>query len=130
MDIKTGEIVLLSEWTIKNTKYLSSLEQEFNYLTKLKHHNLAHYLNFKYETNPDGTVVVHILKEYVNGPNCSFFLNENFNVSVQFIKYVSKGVLTALDYLHRNNVVHKDIRESCVYISEKGEYIFFCLKIL
>ncbi|XP_044265056.1 eIF-2-alpha kinase GCN2 [Tribolium madens] len=120
MDVKTGEIVLLSEWVLNNRRHLSSLEQEFNYLTKLKHPNLAHYLNFKCESSTDGAVVVYILKEYVSGPNCAFFMNENLNVSIQFIKYVAKGVLTALDYLHRNNVVHKDIRESCVYISEKG----------
>ncbi|RZC35247.1 Pkinase, RWD and/or tRNA-synt His domain containing protein [Asbolus verrucosus] len=120
MDVKTGEIVLLSEWVLKNSKQLASLEQEFNYLAKLRHPNLAHYLNFKYDQQPDGKVVVYFLKEFVNGPNCAFFMNENFTVSIQSIKYISRGVLTALDYLHRNNVVHKDIRETCVYITEKG----------
>ena len=121
MDVRTGEIVLLSEWTITNSKHLASLEQEFNYLTKLRHQNLIHYLNFKCENVCDGKIVVYILKEFINGPNCLFFMNENFSVNIQFVKYVAKGVLTALDYLHRNNVVHKDIRESCVYITEKGK---------
>jgi serine/threonine protein kinase len=119
MDVKTGEIVLLTKWTLKNSKQLCSLEQEFNQVTRFSHPNLAHYLNFKCDQQSDKTVL-YVLKEFVNGPSCSSFINENFSVSIEFVRYVAKGVLTALDYLHRNNVVHKDIRESCVYINDKG----------
>lgn len=130
MDVNTGEIVLLSEWTVKNSKQLASLEQEFNYLSKLKHRNLVHYLSIESEQQSNGKILIYILKEYVNGPNCSFFINENFTVSLQFIRCVARGVLTALDYLHRNNVVHKDIRENCVYVTEKGNFfIFFVQKL-
>lgn len=76
IDKKTGETLLLSEWVIhpkNNTelnqvlRQLSSIEQELNYLTKLKHYNLSHYLCLKYEQFPDGKVTVHILKEFING---------------------------------------------------------------
>lgn len=121
IDVQTGEILLLSEWIVESTKQLANIEQEYNYLSKFKHPNLVHFLNLKCEHQSNGNVIVYIIKEFINGPNCTYFINENFNLSIQFIKYISKGVLTALDYLHRNNVVHKDIRDGCVYINQKGK---------
>lgn len=28
--------------------------------------------------------------------------------------------MKALDYIHRNNAVHKDLKDTCVFINEKG----------
>ena len=36
------------------------------------------------------------------------------------LRYLAIGLLTALSYLHENNVVHKDLRDSSVYITSKG----------
>lgn len=36
------------------------------------------------------------------------------------LRYIAIGVLNALEFLHRNNVVHKDLKDSCVYIDNKG----------
>lgn len=39
---------------------------------------------------------------------------------MELLKHIIRGVLAALDYLHRNNVVHKEIDDSCVYLNHKG----------
>ena len=77
MDDSSGEMVMLSEWNIGTTsdttlpllrRQLSSLEQEINYLIKLRHQNLSHYLSMKYDCNDDeDAVVVYILREFVYG---------------------------------------------------------------
>ena len=36
------------------------------------------------------------------------------------LRHLSTGVLSALHYLHENNVVHKDIRDSSVHIDRFG----------
>lgn len=75
LDNESGELVIISEWHIEiKTKtdllyvqrQLSSIEQEINYLIKLKHPNLAHYYSLKYQTTDD-KVIVYLLKEFVNG---------------------------------------------------------------
>lgn len=74
IDTDTGELMEVAQWTLikKNSengqllKNVSSIEQELNYLTKLKHVNLAQYLGFKHEV-VDGTTVVYVLKELVLG---------------------------------------------------------------
>ncbi|VEN60719.1 unnamed protein product [Callosobruchus maculatus] len=101
-------------------RQISSIEQEMNYLTRLRHRNLVKYYSMKYYFEED-VLKVFILKEFVYGSNCSsLFLSPNVKVDLDQLKYIAKGTLIALDYLHRNNVVHKDIRDSCIYLSDAG----------
>lgn len=41
------------------------------------------------------------------------------------MKHLAKAVLNALDYIHRNNAVHKDLKDTCVFINEKGRFFIF-----
>lgn len=75
IDKDTGELVVINEWNveIKNEgeaatiqKQINSIEQELNYLNKLKHQNLARYYSLKHEVN-DNSVIVSLLREYVYG---------------------------------------------------------------
>lgn len=99
-----------------------NLEQEFNYLIKLKHKNLLHYLNIRNEFfDADKKVIVQILQEFLLGSNCrSLLFYENATVDMELLKHIVQGILSALDYLHRNNVVHKEINDTCVYLNHKG----------
>lgn len=51
---------------------------------------------------------------------------ENLSLDVDFLRHYSTGILSALACLHSNNVVHKDLRDTSVFISKSGE----CLKII
>lgn len=76
LDKNSGEVVALSEWIInsKNNsevmsaqKHVSSIEQELNYLVKLKHQNLAHYLSIRHEIPNENKIIVEILRNFVIG---------------------------------------------------------------
>jgi len=45
---------------------------------------------------------------------------ENIPVDVDMLRHLATGVLEALRYLHENNVVHKDLRDTSVYIDQNG----------
>ncbi|XP_012147021.2 eukaryotic translation initiation factor 2 alpha kinase Gcn2 isoform X1 [Megachile rotundata] len=132
VDTTTGELLAISEWMLKtnnktaenNTqqtviKQISSLEQEVNHLYKLCHPNLVQYLNMMYLVNEE-TIVIYILQEFVVGTSCSFFLLENIPVDIDLLRYLANGILSALRYLHENNVVHKDLRDTSIYIDRTG----------
>nr|CAI5827878.1 unnamed protein product [Callosobruchus analis] len=128
IDTESGDLVIVDEWNIivgnkdftSMQRQISSIEQEMNYLTRLRHRNLVKYYNMKYHFEED-VLKVFILKEFVYGSNCSsLFLSPNVKVDLDQLKYIAKGTLIALDYLHRNNVVHKDIKDSCIYLSDSG----------
>lgn len=55
------------------------------------------------------------------GANCNaLFIRENLPVDMDMLRYIACGVLSALDFLHRNNVVHKELRDSCIFIDNNG----------
>lgn len=76
VDLSTGELVAVTEWTLKHTeeqealslqhlmKRIASLEQEMNQLYRLHHSNLVHYLNLKYLQEED-CIAIYILQEFV-----------------------------------------------------------------
>ncbi|XP_043791915.1 eIF-2-alpha kinase GCN2 isoform X2 [Apis laboriosa] len=131
VDMTTGELFAISEWILKMNnkidenniqhimKQVGSLEQEVNHLHKLHHPNLVHYLNMKYLQEEDD-VLIYVLQEFVIGSSCSFFLLENIPVNIDFLRYLATGILSALRYLHENNVVHKDLRDTSIYIDSTG----------
>jgi len=44
----------------------------------------------------------------------------NVPIDIDTLRYLASGVLDALRYLHENNVVHKDLRDTSVYIDRMG----------
>ncbi|XP_012229735.1 eIF-2-alpha kinase GCN2 [Linepithema humile] len=134
VDMITGELLAITEWTIKCAtandseaidihlamKAIASLEQELNHLYKLHHPNLVHYLNMKYINDvQNNNIVISILQEFVVGTTCSSFL-DNIPVDIEVLRYLATGILEALRYLHENDVVHKDLRETSIYIDRMG----------
>lgn len=81
VDETTGELLAITEWTLKCAmangcstqeaidihhamKQIASLEQEMNHLYRLHHPNLVHYLNMKYLQN-NNNVMIYVLQEFV-----------------------------------------------------------------
>lgn len=76
MDQTSGEMVLLTEWTIDHNsndgtnlkKQIASIEQEFSHLTKLNHQNLARYQSILNKYNEEENITVfYTLREFIYG---------------------------------------------------------------
>ncbi|XP_063976876.1 eIF-2-alpha kinase GCN2 isoform X2 [Diachasmimorpha longicaudata] len=140
VDMVTGELLAITEWSLKcgstgnpetndtnneatdlqhSMKQIASIEQELNHLHRLQHINLVRYLNMKYQQSKDN-IVIYILEEFVVGTTCTFFLSENIPVAVDILRHIASGVLSALEFLHNNNIVHRDLRDSSIHIDRCG----------
>lgn len=81
VDMITGELLAITEWTLKcgitsetensettnlqhSMKQIASIEQELNHLHRLHHPNLVHYLNMKYLQDKDN-IIIYTLQEFV-----------------------------------------------------------------
>ncbi|XP_076353947.1 eukaryotic translation initiation factor 2 alpha kinase Gcn2 isoform X2 [Tachypleus tridentatus] len=141
MDTNTGELLTITEWVIKwrhlsrkptsaemevfrkessaYLKQISSIEQEFGSVIRLYHRNLVHYLGLKYMLEKD-KIVIHVLQQHVPGSTLSLYLHENIPLESSMLRHYACGILEALNYLHNNSVVHKNLRDTSVFIENTG----------
>lgn len=98
MDVDTGELLTLSEWSIPMEaisdvsivqRQVSSIEQELNYLLKLKHGNLVHYVNIRHDASEDKMITIQILQEFVYGEEFLYiFLSISFITPIKIDYFI------------------------------------------
>lgn len=83
-------------------------------LRKLSHLNIANvYEAFKGETG------VTVLEEYIDGQTVAEYLKENL-YTPGGVKAIIGSLCDALDFLHSNKIIHKDIKPENVMIDNSG----------
>ena len=72
------------------------------------------------EDELDGVRVPYIVMEYVEGRTLREVLNEGQRLMPNRALEIAAGVLTALEYSHRQGIVHRDIKPANVMLSTDG----------
>ncbi|XP_031807936.1 eIF-2-alpha kinase GCN2 isoform X2 [Sarcophilus harrisii] len=138
LETATGNFVLLYEWILqwqeklgqfltsqerekidKCKKQIQGAEAEFNSLVKLSHPNIVHYraMNFREKGN---SLVVDILVEHISGLSLSTYLSKAVPLPVDQLRGYASQLLSGLEYLHSNSVVHKVLSASNVLVDTEG----------
>lgn len=68
-------------------------------------------------TENEDSISVGIVAEHVNGSRLSSFLEQEVPVPVDQLRHYTIQLLSALDYLHSNSVVHKVLCASSVLVT-------------
>ena len=79
--------------------------EEAKTATRLKHHNICTIHDFALDE--DGTA--YLVMEYIDGINLADLLRSQGRPSLALTLQIAHQALLALGYLHRRNVVHRDI---------------------
>ncbi|XP_039198591.1 eIF-2-alpha kinase GCN2 isoform X1 [Crotalus tigris] len=138
LDICSGNFVQVNEWVLqwqkkmgkflttqekekveKCKKQIQGAETEFSSLMKLSHPNIVRYLSMTFKEHSD-SIVVHILVEHINGSNLSVYLDREIPLPVDQLRHYATQLLSALDYLHSNSVVHKVLSASSILVDTEG----------
>ncbi|KAM5241039.1 eIF-2-alpha kinase GCN2 isoform 4-T4 [Hipposideros larvatus] len=138
LEAATGSFVLLYEWVLqwqkkmglfltsqekekidKCKKQIQGAETEFSSLVKLSHANVVRYfaMNLKEQ---DDSIMVHILVEHFNGVSLAVHLSHSGPIPVHQLRRYAAQLLSGLDYLHSNSVVHKVLSLSNVLVDAEG----------
>ncbi|XP_074184019.1 eIF-2-alpha kinase GCN2 isoform X3 [Rhinolophus sinicus] len=138
LEIATGNFVLLYEWVLqwqknmgqlltsqekekidKCKKQIQGAEAEFNSLVKLSHPNVVRYfaMNLKEQ---DDSIMVHILVEHFNGVSLAAHLSHSGPIPVHQLRRYAAQLLSGLEYLHSNSVVHKVLNIANVLVDAEG----------
>ncbi|XP_075783194.1 eIF-2-alpha kinase GCN2 isoform X2 [Pelodiscus sinensis] len=134
LEIYTGNFVLVYEWVLqwqkKMGKFLTTQEKEkvdkckkqilgaeteFSSLMKLNHPNIVHYMSMILKEHDD-SIVVDILVEHINGFSLSTYLSKEVPIPIDQLRHYATQLLSALDYLHSNSVVHKVLCASSILV--------------
>nr|XP_053628943.1 eIF-2-alpha kinase GCN2-like isoform X2 [Cherax quadricarinatus] len=101
----------------------SALEKEMSSLLRLSHRNLVHYLGMRVINRLNEGISVYVLQKYVQGLPVKYYLDLNIPIHLPLIKHITEGTLEALNYLHQNNVVHRDLRDSCIFLDAHSHQV-------
>ncbi|CDO95949.1 unnamed protein product [Kluyveromyces dobzhanskii CBS 2104] len=105
---------------VKNTsqihrKMIDALQHEMNILKELHHDNIVTY----YGSSQEGGNL-NIFLEYVPGGSVSSMLNNYGPFDEPLVKNFTRQILIGLTYLHKRNIIHRDIKGANILIDIKG----------
>ncbi|KAL3516091.1 hypothetical protein ACH5RR_022993 [Cinchona calisaya] len=127
MNLDSGELLAVKQVLIpansaskdKAQVYIQELEEEVKLLKNLSHPNIVRYLGTVREEES-----LNILLEFVPGGSISALLGKFGSFPESVIRMYTKQLLLGLDYLHKNGIMHRDIKGANILVDNKG-----CIKL-
>ena len=105
---------------------VSALEREIELLKELQHENIVQYLGTSLLATPltidssaDGNFL-NIFLEYVPGGSVAALLNNYGAFEEALVRNFVRQILTGLNYLHKREIIHRDIKGANILVDNKG----------
>ncbi|CAN8269618.1 unnamed protein product [Cochlearia groenlandica] len=127
MNLDSGELLAIKQVLIapnsaskeKTQGHIRELEEEVQLLKNLSHPNIVRYLGTVRESDS-----LNILMEFVPGGSISSLLEKFGSFPEPVIIMYTKQLLLGLEYLHKNGIMHRDIKGANILVDNKG-----CIKL-
>ncbi|XP_015875145.2 mitogen-activated protein kinase kinase kinase ANP1 isoform X1 [Ziziphus jujuba] len=127
MNLDSGELLAVKQVLIaantdskeKAQAHIKELEEEVKLLKNLSHPNIVRYLGTVREEE-----TLNILLEFVPGGSISSLLGKFGSFPEAVVRTYTKQLLLGLAYLHKNGIMHRDIKGANILVDNKG-----CIKL-
>ncbi|TQS33630.1 hypothetical protein Golomagni_06017, partial [Golovinomyces magnicellulatus] len=98
---------------IKNGVLDEKVENEMKIMQRINHHHIVRYIeNFEWDNR-----LLIIIMEYVPGGDLGKLIQEHGPLNEENGKVLSMQLLSALGYLHANNITHRDVKPDNILIN-------------
>lgn len=98
-----------------DAKHRQSLNQEFEIGFQLDHPNIVRYIDKKEDENG----VPRLVMEYIDGFTLRELIDGKMSVSQREFDSIFSSILSALAYLHRQQIYHLDIKPENIIVTHK-----------
>jgi len=103
---------------IKKANFAKETEIEFfrrevSILSKINHKNIVKFFDLEEDSN-----YYYMIMEYCEGTNLQKMIENSNKLKITTIKCITKQLISALMYLHSNNIGHRDIKPENMIIDE------------
>ncbi|KAL7210340.1 hypothetical protein ACSBR1_031825 [Camellia fascicularis] len=123
LNIDSGALLAIKQVSIagnsaskeKTQAHIRELEEEVNLLENLSHPNIVRYLGTTREES-----LLNILLEIVPGGSISSLLGKFGSFPESVIRMYTKQLLLGVEYLHKNGIMHRDIKGANILVDNKG----------
>ncbi|KAK6930006.1 Protein kinase domain, partial [Dillenia turbinata] len=127
MNLDSGELLAVKQVLIaansaskeKAQTHIRELEEEVKLLKNLSHQNIVRYVGTAREDDS-----LNIFLEFVSGGSISSLLGKFGSFPEAVIRTYTKQLLLGLEYLHKNGIMHRDIKGANILVDNKG-----CIKL-
>ncbi|MDD3803951.1 MAG: serine/threonine-protein kinase [bacterium] len=99
----------------EDANFVKRFRREAALLGKLQHENIVGIFDF-YEKEGDKFIVL----EYIKGRSLKQIVKDKRKIPVKFALYILNEVLKGLNHVHKNNILHRDLKPDNIMISDEG----------
>ena len=107
----------MSKIEIIDKKSETSVLDELSLLSKINHPFIIN-IHFAFQDND----FLYLVMDYLSGGDLRFHFNKNRGFNEVQTKFFLSNILLSLDYLHSNNILHRDVKPENL-IFEKNGYL-------
>jgi len=114
MNTSTGALMAVKS-IMMDSAVKVDVRREIELLKMLKHCNIVSYIGAEMDKE-----FLHIFQEWVSGGSVSSMISKFGTFSLDVIRSYMRQILHGLEYLHENNVIHRDLKGSNVLVTHDG----------
>ncbi|KAF1842731.1 Pkinase-domain-containing protein [Cucurbitaria berberidis CBS 394.84] len=103
--------------SMKNGMLDKRIDNEMKIMQSLRHPNIVEFVEYY-----DQGDYLYIIMEYVQQGDLQGFLNEGGSMKEELAKTMAQQILSALNYLHRSKITHRDIKPDNILIADLNPF--------
>jgi serine/threonine-protein kinase len=113
-------IKILRSDLARDPSFVSRFNKEALSVAALNHPGIVSVYDSGKEDSPSGAMP-YIVMEYVEGKTLRELVNKGERFALNRAVEITEGILIALQYSHKNGIIHRDIKPGNIMITDNGD---------